>query len=190
MTSPPRSSGPCSTRCPPSTRTRSTTCSSGAVCRAASRASTWPASSPSPSATTTCRERRSPAIAHPRCRPLGWRCMRSGPARAMCSSRPASRPCLGSPMGTPTAGRARTTRYSPRRRSDRSRPPKVALTWHDPRGGRPASEHLPARWARPPRTWLSSRASPARTWTTSACGRRTSPNRRSRPASGLERSRR
>ena len=63
-------------------------------------------------------------------------------------------------------------------------------TWHDPRGGRPASEHLPARWARPPRTWLRSRASPARTWTTSACGRRTSPNRRSRPASGLERSRR
>ena len=46
------------------------------------------------------------------------------------------------------------------------------------------------RWARPPRTWRSSRASPARTWTTSACARRTWPSRRSRTASGRGRSRR
>ena len=84
-----------------------------AACPAASRASTWPASSPSASATTTCPARPSPGTARPRCRPPGWRCTRSRPARATCSSRPASRPCPGSSGQLRLAGRTPTTRSSP-----------------------------------------------------------------------------
>ena len=35
------------------------------------------------------------------------------------------------------------------------------VTWHDPRAGRRRSRTSTSRWARPPRTWRSSRASPA-----------------------------
>ena len=41
-----------------------------------------------------------------------------------------------------------------------------------------------SRWARPPRIWLCTRTSAARTWTTSASARRTSPRQRSRTGSG------
>ena len=41
--------------------------------------------------TTTCPAPRSPGTARRHCRPPGWRCTRSGPARATCSSPPGSR---------------------------------------------------------------------------------------------------
>ena len=50
-------------------------------------------------ATTRCPAPRSPGTARRRCRPPGWRCTRSRPARATCSSRPAWRRSRGSRKG-------------------------------------------------------------------------------------------
>ena len=70
----------------------------------------------------------------------------------------------------------------------RRAPRRSGASWHDPRedGLRPGRLHRdgPDRGEPGPR----SRASPARTWTSSASGRRTSPRRPSRTASGSARS--
>ena len=85
----------------------------------------------------------------------------------------------------PTAGRTPTTRPSPR---PRQRTAKVAESGRGrvarPARGRRCCPTSTSRWARPRRTSRCSRTSAARTWTTSACARRTCRGRRSRTASG------
>ena len=133
---------PRSTRCRRSTRDDRRPDARLRPARRASRASTWPASSPCCSATTSCPAPRSPATAPPRCRPRGWRCTRSRPARATCSSPRASSPSPATRAAAPTRCRTPRTRSSPtprpapgqRRggRGDLARPPR----------GRPAAGRL------------------------------------------------
>ena len=85
------SCGPRSTRSRNWTRRPSTTSCWAAGSRAANRGSTWRAWWLSGSDTTICPVPRSPGTARRHCRPPEWRCTRSGPARATCSSPPGSR---------------------------------------------------------------------------------------------------
>ena len=145
-------SAPRWTRCRSSTRPTSTTSSWAAACPAASRASTWPGWSRSCSGTTTCPAPRSPGTARRRCRPPGWRCTRSGPARATCSSPPAWRRCPGSRRATPT--RCPDTR-NPLFAEAGARTAAVAEAGADRGPTRARTASCPtstSRWARPPRT--------------------------------------
>jgi polyhydroxyalkanoate synthase len=90
-TSPPRWSERPWTAYPRWTPPRSTTSSWAVGFRAASKDSTWGATSPCSSATTTCLGRPSPATARRPCRRPGWPCTRSGQGREMPTSPPAWR---------------------------------------------------------------------------------------------------
>ena len=168
---------------------RSTTSTSAAACPAASRATTWAASSTCSTAWTPCPAPRSPATAPRRCRPPGWRSTRSRPARATCSSPPASRRSPASPRAPPTTapdtqnplfdGRPGAATDEDRRRAARTGTTRARTACC------PTST---SRWARPPRTSPGCAASTARSSTSSASARRTSPRRPSTTASGPARS--
>ena len=115
---------------------------------------------------------RSPATARRRCRPPGWRCTRSRRARATCSSRPAWRWCPASSRATPTRCPDTHNPHVRRRRGPVGQDRRERRRRLDTTRARTAtSPTSTSRWARPPRTWPGSRASPARTWTSSASAR-------------------
>ena len=138
-------------------------------------------------ASTTCPAPPSPATAPRRCRPPGWRSTRSRPARATCSSRPASRRCRGSSRAPPTTCPTPRTRSSPTPRPAPKKTAEGGVGWHDPR----EDGLLPDAYIAMGQTAenvAKLRGLPARSSTSSASGRRTSPRRRSPTASGPARS--
>ena len=141
------------------------------------------------SAWTTCRGRRSPATAPPRCRPPAWPCTRSRPARATsfisAGVEMVSRFVKGNSDSLPdTQNPVFADAAGPRGQGRRERRRHLAR----PARGRRRPRHLHRDGPDRGEPGAAARTSPGRRWTSSPSAARTSPRRRSTTASGSGRS--
>ncbi len=126
----------------------------------------------------------SPSIATARraCRPFAWRRMPSRQARVIASSLPVSKPSAATPVAQATPHRIRSSRLL-------VSAPRHAQPVVSQRGPhRRESPTCTSRWVKLPRTYVKSKVSPVRRWTSLPHARNSAHARTSTTASSVARS--